>query len=360
MTRLSKRLLTSCNDAESLPASLSTSAGHALSPGKHNGKRVVDTSTLIGWAAPVSRCISDSEPSSVEGDLLPDEEALISAPIAQILDTEAGSAMRLTKWLASRVRSDPEEIFPEIAELLYGKSMAVPKNLSKLGTDNAEKPLPQLPGSNDASPATNVTQSAARRSVSDENLRLRLESVFHQGHRRGFSFLPGDDAKQPVVSSTKGSIDIETTPPPLVTLLAKSRSANQSNHSVDPSSSFAGPMQSPQREVSTGSVKTAIRGSTSRSSSESIRASCSMGPRPQGTRVLSKRSRNNPTAIAAARAASNSGFTSRSQGRTINLTGHGCYQPSGEGLQGAISDSEILLLGDESRSPSLKPGEGQK
>ena len=100
-----------------MPTFFSTSAGHAPSLGKHIGKDVADTSTLTEWAAPVPRRVSDSEQSSVEGDLLPDEEALIAAPTVQVVDIETGSAKRLTKWLVDRAGSDPEEI--------YGKLIAV-------------------------------------------------------------------------------------------------------------------------------------------------------------------------------------------------------------------------------------------
>ena len=355
MTRLSKKLLTSSNDKELLPTSLSTSAGHALSPVKRIGKAVVDTSTLVEWGAPVPKEVSDSEPSSVEGDLLPDEEALIAASNVQALNTEAGSAMRLAKWLANRVGSDPEEIYPEIAELLYGKSMAVPK----LGTDSAKKPLPHLPLSNTNSLATDVTLSMVPRLPSDKDPAHRQESYYHQGHRRGFSFLPGDDAKQPVVFFTKGSTRDTRNPTPLVDVLARNNLATQSTHSLDSSSSFAGPLQSPQREASGGSTKTAIRGSTRRSSSESTRASSGKDFGPDGTGVVSKR-RNHPTAVAAARAASNSGLPSRRQERTLNVVGHDCHHTSGEGLQGAKPHADIPLLGNVSHLPILKPGGGYK
>lgn len=65
-----------------------------------------------------------------------------------------------------------------------------------------------------------------------------------------------------------------------------------------------------------------------------FRASCGTGPGPEGAEVLSKRLRNNPTTVVAARAASNNCSTTRWQERAIDLTGHGCYHSPGEGLRG--------------------------
>lgn len=333
MTRLSRRLLTLGNETELTPTSFSTSAGHASLLGKHIGKDVADTRTVIEWAAPVPRRVSDSEQSSVEGDLLPDEEALIAAPTVQIVDTETGSAKRLTKCLADRVESDPEQI--------YGKSMAMPKTLSKLGTDNAEKPLPQLPGFNPPPTATDVSHSTVQRSASDEYLPPRWESGYHKTHRRGFSFLPGDDAKQPVISSPESSIRNMIFAPPLMEVLARDRPVNPCTHGLDPSLSCVGLTLSPQREASAGSAKTAIRRSISHSSSESIRTSCATGSGQEGTGGPSKRPRKNSTAIAAARAASNSGSASRWGQLTSNLAVHEYNQHSEETLQGGIPYTKL-------------------
>lgn len=357
MARLSKRLLTSNTDAELLPTSLSTSAGQAPPFGKPCGSAVVGSSTAVVWAAPVNKCVSDSEPSSVEGDLLPDEEALVVAPTAQIV--EAGSTIRLTKWLANRIGSDPEEIFPEIAELLYGISMAVPNDLPRLGPDNAGKPLPRLPGPATASPGTDVTQATVQESASAEDMPLRVEPLYHQGHSRGFSFLPGDDARQPVNSSTEDTIG-NLKHPPLIDVATKYRPVKQSTPELDPSMSFAGATLSPQRKASAESAKTAIRGSTSRSSSESIRASSGTGLGAEGSEARSKRLKNNPTAVAAARAASNNGSTSCWQERAINSTGQECNQPRREGLQGGTSYAGVPPLGDVYHILGLKPEEGHK
>lgn len=364
MARLSKRLLTSNNDTELLPASLTTSAGQAPPLEKPVGIAVVGSSTAIEPAAPVIGYVSDSEPSSVEGDLLPDEEALIVVPTAEIV--KASSAVRLTRWLANRVGSDPEEIFSELSELLYGIKMAVPDNLPRLGSDNAEKPLPRLPGPNTSSPATDVTQATVQGSTSEENLPLRTKSPYQHGHSRGFSFLPGDDVKQPVVSSTKDTIRSMKSPTPLMDVPAKNRPVNEYTPSLDSSLSISGSTLSPQRKASAESAKTALRGSTSLSSSESIRASCGTGLGPEGTELRSKRLTDNPTAVAAARAASNNGSTSRWQERALYPTGptgpagHECYQSSGVGLQRGTPYAGEPLLGDVYHSLGLKPEEEHK
>ena len=345
-------------DAEPLPTPLSSGTGQAPPLEKPGGTGVVGPSTAVECAAPVTKFVSGSETSSVEGDLLPDEEALIMAPTAQIV--EVGSAKRLTKWLANRVGSDPEEIFAEIAELLYGISMAVPSDLPQVGPDNAEKPLPRVPGPATASPATNVTQATVQRSASVEDLPLRVKSLYHQGHSRGFSFLPGDDARQPVNTSTEETIGSMKPPPPLMDVPTKYRPVKQSTPGLDPSFSSAGPTLSPQRKASAESAKTAIRGSTSRSSSESTRASSGTGLGAESSEGRLKRLKNNPTAVAAARAASNNGSTSRWQERSINATGHECNQPLGEGLQGGTPYAGVPSLGHVYHLLGLKPEEGHK
>ena len=343
MARLSKRFLTSCDDTELLPIALSPSANYQASLGRHNANAATDTGTLFERATSIPTGLSDSEPSSVEGDLLPDEEALLTTPTAQAMKNEVGSAIRLSKWLAERVGSDPEEVFPVIAELLAGKPMAVPKYASGLGSDIAVKPLPQLPGSRNASPAPDVTTSIVQRSASDENLPLRSKSVYRQGHRREFSFLPGDDTKSSVVSLTDSLNGSTKSPPPFVEGSAGNRLATQSTRGIEPLSSFGGPTLSPRREDSGRSATTAIRDSTSRSSSGSNRDSRNSERAPKASGVLSPRSRNNPAAVAAAQAASNCGLTSGTERRTThlttNLTTHEYYRPLGEGLQGTAPPS---------------------
>ena len=354
MARLSKRFLTSCDDTELLSIAFSPSANHQASLGRHNANAATDTGTFLQRATSIPTGLSDSEPSSVEGDLLPDEEALFTTPTAQAMNNEVGSAIRLSKWLAERVGSEPEEIFPEITELLSGKPMAVPKYASGLASAIAGKPLPHLPGSRTASPTPDVTTSIVQISASDENLPLRSKSVYHQGHRREFSFLPGDDTKSSMVSSTDSLNGSTNFPPPFVEDSAGNRLANHSTRDMEPLSSFEGPTLSPRREDSGRSATTAIRDGTSRSSSGTNRDTRNTERGPKATGLLSPRSRNNPAAVAAARAASNSGLNPGREERTTHLTTHEYYRPLGEGLQATAPPSEMLVGGDGSHSPSLK------
>lgn len=140
---------------------------------------------------------SDSDLSSIEGDLLPDEEDGTSSHNGEgthFLYTQ-NIAVHLTEWLAGRTGFNPNSISAEIRAILSGADSTESGKTSRSWTRNIDKDqsVYSLSSKNvqtgAASPTIKTTpisnESAAGNSITSHKL----------GHRRVFSFTPGDDVK---------------------------------------------------------------------------------------------------------------------------------------------------------------------
>ena len=199
---------------------------------------------------------SDSDFSDVKGDLLPDEEEQ-GSPVFEKEDR--AHVARLAHWLEEQNLAEARGVVPEL-------SSSVPESReldtwSSTGTTTIVKKVARIF-------ATNVDgrPPLARNHRSDEEV-LARKNADTSHHRRGFSFVPGDDSRNrhpypPLTTSapsTAGKAE-ETTP----SIVPGHASLNQeeiisANVQAQPIST---PLKSiagePQRDNSNRSVLTAI------------------------------------------------------------------------------------------------------
>ncbi|MCJ1392834.1 hypothetical protein MMC18_005706 [Xylographa bjoerkii] len=142
---------------------------------------------------------SESDHSSMIGDLLPDEqEEEASAPRKK--NTQI--AFHLASWLAHRTGSDLDAVYPEIAEIISAYS--VPENGPLQSTCLEESTNPSSTQTETAvieARADNV-KPKARDHKSDHTVNVQEVEKKHNNQRPRFSFLPGDDIQ---VSRLTGS-----------------------------------------------------------------------------------------------------------------------------------------------------------
>ncbi|KAL9123200.1 MAG: hypothetical protein Q9187_000249 [Circinaria calcarea] len=140
---------------------------------------------------------SDSDLSSTEGDLLPDEEDGTSSNSGEgthTLNTQ-NVAVHLTEWLAGRTGLNPNSISAEITAILSGAGSTESGKASKSWTRNIDKyrSVYNLPSQNvqtgAASTRIKTTPSSNESAAGDPSTSHKL------GHHRVFSFMPGDDVK---------------------------------------------------------------------------------------------------------------------------------------------------------------------
>ncbi len=95
--------------------------------------------------------------------------------------------VRLTEWLASRVGCQPEDIFPEIAELFLQMEITVTEDEEQRFADKRVSMITQLVGArkDTCTPLSSENLDTEQSPFSELNPRI--------SHRRVFSFQPGDD-----------------------------------------------------------------------------------------------------------------------------------------------------------------------
>ena len=119
---------------------------------------------------------TDSDLSSSEGDLLPDEEDQdsLSSVNPMNMNKDLDIAVRLIKWLAKRVGSQPGDIFPEVADLFLGDILVA---TCHGGSNMIRKALPDTPTpdvlcSPSHFPSQNPLRQPAPNLISNENDRI--------------------------------------------------------------------------------------------------------------------------------------------------------------------------------------------
>ena len=244
-------------------------------------------------------------------------------------------ASRLSVWLAFRLQCQPGDIVSEMSALLRSSQQEFQKDLaqSTIGSLRPNMPTPKTSGTS-ASLAENQTlQGQSKELIGAKGASFQSSRAL--GHRRGFSFLPGDDSAKPILSNAFGGQDndLETNsvrPPAWQGTKQKridesgdsaqdklsggiavgSRSQQPLRKPIVSSTAGLGVSRGPQREGSGNSVRTTTISSSSRSPSLSHTGSLNSNAENDRLWEGSGRPGNGHLAVAAARAARN-GATNR-------------------------------------------------
>ena len=234
--------------------------------------------------------------------------------------------IQLAERLASRVNCASDEARSEVTETLG----AFPNRLTQLG-DNAALPNTLASSLSDSVAAIDSQKDSIQECQTNnirKNFNVTSMTRWRQDHRRGFSFLPGDDSVKTM--SPRGHKDIESGER-VSTPLPGYRNEESGCDGVDETSKdISAPRLAPsskpyqrlmksvvvpavqtattrvQRDDTSKNVLTTIRGSSGRTSTSSRRDSVGSNIETSSLRESRKLSGNNYFAIAAARAAKNS------------------------------------------------------
>ena len=143
---------------------------------------------------------SESDLSSVEGDLLPDEEDYRGPVQENIMDHVRPDSLS-TKRLKIEVRSSTTFFFSAVANLQFTSTASDRSHGSLLDPPYTEEEcLRQVNGRSDVITLLKPRLSAKRLHISTES-KATESRVSHQGsNRRAFSFIPGDDARAAITS----------------------------------------------------------------------------------------------------------------------------------------------------------------
>lgn len=198
MANLSQRILSSKASVDSLPPQPSSNRGQAPSttcPDKQPSVNPRWMTTSRRRKGTVET--SDSDLSSTEGDLLPDEEEGRSSHSE--LDTHAlhnrNIAVHLTQWLAERAGLKPNATSPEITAILSGTDTTESREPSRLATQNTDKSW-SVHSLSSQNVVAGIGCPTNRRPPSSDQGAVVNPSAGHQlSHHRVFSFIPGDDVK---------------------------------------------------------------------------------------------------------------------------------------------------------------------
>ncbi|MCJ1382781.1 hypothetical protein MMC17_005894 [Xylographa soralifera] len=261
-----------------------------------------------------SQYTSESDNSSMIGDLLPDEqEEEPNAPRKK--NTQI--AFHLASWLAHRTGSDLNAVYPEIAEIISAYS--VPENgpLQATCFEEGTKPLSSQ-FEKVISVADNTRKKAPTKHKSDDIVSVQEVEKKCNNQRPRFSFLPGDDMQVPsVTGSRSNTLSTFGSERQLEKYDARIASNSKDNSRARESSALdegrgisAGPANKgrsePRREDSNRSVLTAINNGSYSSSTGPLRASSSnSGTAKKSNRVTSTTKKDSFAATAARMAGQN-------------------------------------------------------
>ena len=276
--------------------------------------------------------VSSAERKSVENRMLMSAFDVFSG-----LDDDV--ALRLAS--PTRLKCQSGDIVSELSEPLQRTRKNIQKSLALNGIGTLRPDIPIASGKI-------VTLTKARLQSQSNKLigkhhSLSFESTRAPGHRRGFSFLPGDDSTDTLSSSAFRGQDIDSEENlirPLALQDAKQGEHDESGKSakdglsgetvvvsslqkrfaksVASSTAKSGVSRNQQRDGSGKNVLTTIISSSSRSSSPTPRTSLNSSAEKDSLREGNSCPRNTQLAIAAARAAKNGSIAAR------DLQAHKC------------------------------------
>lgn len=251
---------------------------------------------------------------------------LMSASDA-FLGLENDVISRIAGWLALRLNCQPSDVIAEVSELIRSTQDRMQNGLVPITSGTARRNTPNASGI--IFSETNQTLRGRPDKLIGTNGSLSCQPIREPRHRRGFSFLPGDDCAGRIVSNVGDqALDSETSfSRPLAwqdtkhsengessesskdelsgVMAGGSKSQQGLTTSVVSSTAGSDVSRNPQRDGSGNSFHTAMINSSGRSSSRSHRVSLCSNVENNSLRVDSSRPRNSHLAVAAARAAKN-------------------------------------------------------
>lgn len=245
----------------------------------------------------------------------------------EVSGLEDNIASRLAGWLALRLKCQPGDISVELSELLRSTQKGLSKDLAPRNIGSLGPTMPTASGEVVLPGKTRLLPGPSNKLIGTSGS-LSFQSIRALGHRRGFSFLPGDDSANPISSNSFGGRDPGSEISlirPLAWQDTKQKERGGSGESAKgelsggwavglrsqqeliksdvPSTARSDVSKNLQRDGSGKSILTTIISSSSRSSSLSHRGSLNNVAGTDGLREGSIRSGNSHLAIAAARAA---------------------------------------------------------
>ncbi len=273
--------------------------------------------------------VSSAESESVENRML-----MSASDAFPGLDDDVDSR------LASSVRLKCKEgdIVSELSEPLQRTKKEIQKSLvlNSIGTLRPDIPIASGKIVTLGKEKIPRLQSQSNKLI-EKNDFLSFESTRALGHRRGFSFLPGDDSTDTLSSSAFRGRDIDSEENPIRPLALQDTKQGEHDESgksakdglsdetvvvsslqkrfaksVASSTAKFGVSRNQQRDGSGKNVLTTIISSSSRSSSPTPRTSRNSSAEKDSLREGNSCPRNNRLAVAAARAAKNGSITARS------------------------------------------------
>ncbi|MCJ1437336.1 hypothetical protein MMC27_006723 [Xylographa pallens] len=307
MTRLSQRLLNININTDLHPSTSLFGAGPPRSP----------LSTGHSPSSPHraqtrnSHRTSESDNSSMIGDLLPDEQEE-EPNLSRKKNTRI--AIHLASWLAHRTGSDLDAVYPEIAEIISAYN--VPENgpLQAMCFEEGTKPS-SAQIETVVVAVENARTKESTRYKSDESDNVQEVEKKHNNQHPRFSFLPGDDMQVSHVTASRSNslsaYSSERQPERYDTGIA---SASRDNDRAREFSGLdegqgisAGPADErrsePRREDSNRSVLTAINNGSYSGSTGSLRASSSNKGTPKKSNRVASTTKKDSFAAAAAKMA---------------------------------------------------------
>ena len=306
MARLSQRLLNININTDFHPSTSVLGAGPPRSPlsSGHSPSSPHLAQTRNSYPT------SESDNSSIIGDLLPDEQEE-ELNLTRKKNTQI--AVHLASWLAHRTGSDLEAVYPEIAEIISAYSLPENGPLQAMCFEESTKPL---------SAQIETAVIATEYSRTKPLIRYKLDGIDveavgkkHKNQRLRFSFLPGDDVHVSRVtgshSNSLSAFSSKTKPGWYDTEMASNSKDNgRARESFDlegRQGTSAGPADGgrtePQREDSNRSVLTAINNGSYSGSTGSLRVSTSSGGTAKKSNRVASTTKKDSFAAAAARMA---------------------------------------------------------
>lgn len=121
-----------------------------------------------------------------------------------LLVLEDDIASRLTCCFAWRLEWLPDDIISEVSELVRSTRSELQVDLAPSGIGTLRPSMPIVSGQFNTLYEDHMLLGRSNKLIETDDL-LSFESIHTTGHRRGFSFLPGDDSISPAVSRVSGS-----------------------------------------------------------------------------------------------------------------------------------------------------------